>query len=181
MGSELQIAHASCARSPARDRILPTPPTQAGCSYRAGSGRICRLTVTVGESSLTTSEDSFMSHRRVQSYDLCALRKLNRPMTGRVQKTEIPDHDRRQSPRMRGPAAGGDGGASAPSLFAAIVRGVGTPASFCFPPSGGTASSRASRSSREKMTVASASTDAVSLGALVVKKIPSNPGGRVPR
>ena len=35
---------------------------------------------------------------------------------------------------MRGPAAWGDGKASVPSRFAAIVRGVKAPTSFIFPP-----------------------------------------------
>jgi len=57
-------------------------------------------------------------------------------MNRRLEKSEMIQNDRRQSPRMRRPAAGGDGEASVRSRFAAIVRVVPPPTSLIFPPSG---------------------------------------------
>ena len=55
-------------------------------------------------------------------------------MTCRAEKPGRSASDRRRSPRMRGPAAGGEGEASVPPAFAAIVRVESPPTSSFFPP-----------------------------------------------
>ncbi len=79
-------------------------------------------------------EHRSVSSRRPKQSVLCALRELHRPMNRRPEKSEMIPNDRRRSPRMRGPAAGGKGEASVPPAFAAIVRVVPPPTSSFFPP-----------------------------------------------
>jgi len=74
------------------------------------------------------------SNLRIQKSGLCPLCELVRPMNRRLEKSEMIQNDRRQSPRMRGPAACGDGAASVPPPFAAMVRVVPPPTSSIFPP-----------------------------------------------
>jgi len=72
-----------------------------------------------------------VSNRRNKKSALC---DLARPMNRRLEKSEIIPNDRRQSPRMQGPAACKGGEASVPPPFAAIVRVVPPPTRFIFPP-----------------------------------------------